>query len=158
MPISSPLRNGAEQSQSSIRQTNLASLGVLVLKSRIVDRQCLVEQATQRLLDDRVQLRYLEREIVLVAPVALRRDIMLIKNAIDVLAALVLGEVLDEFAVNTNGAGDDGHDVLGKSPGLICADNASVRHSLARTEGADKEALLSHALGSEREGKSNSKR
>src|SRR5258708_313533 len=64
----------------------------------------------------------------------------------------VLLQVLDEFGVDTDRACDDGHDVLRERPGLIRAHDGSICHSLARTENADQEILVSHSLGRKRQG------
>jgi hypothetical protein len=73
------------------------------------------------------------------------------------LLAAVL-QVTDEFRVDTDGAGDDTHDVLGERPRLVGADDGGVGHSLTRTEDTDKEFLCRHSLGSEGEGESHSER
>jgi hypothetical protein len=93
-----------------------------------------------------------------VAPVALRTDIMILEDAIDVLAALVLGQALDKLAVDADGPRNNRHDVLSESAGLVRADDAGVGHRLARAENMNEQTLLGHALSSERKSKSNGKR
>jgi len=47
---------------------------------------------------------------------------------------LVLLEVVDEFGMDTDGAGDDAHDVPGERSSLVGAGSGYICHRLARTE------------------------
>jgi len=71
-------------------------------------------------------------------------------------AGLVLLEVADEFGMDTDGAGDDAHDVMGERSGLVGADNGGVCHRLTRTE-TTNELFLSHPFRGESDRKSDHK-
>jgi len=58
-------------------------------------------------------------------------------------------EMTNELAVDTNGASDDTHDILGQCTGLVCANDGGIRHGLAGAEDADEEIFLRHAFRSE---------
>ena len=52
-------------------------------------------------------------------------------------AGLVLLEVANEFWVDTDGTGDDAHDVLGECSGLVSVDDRGIHHGLTRAEDTD---------------------
>jgi len=53
-------------------------------------------------------------------------------------AGLILLEVADESSMNTDGAGDGSHDVLGERSGLVSEDDGGVCHRLTGIENTDK--------------------
>jgi len=73
-------------------------------------------------------------------------------------AGLVLLEVADESSMDTDGAGDGAHDVLGERSGPVSADDGGVCHRLTRIENTDGEVILSHPFRGESEHKSHRKR
>jgi hypothetical protein len=154
---------------SVLDPTKASSFGLRVdiFKGGGVDRDRLVEQALELRGEDRVDVTLLDREIVGVFPI----DLGLVGGFGDVLflglvllligrvrAGLVLLEVANEFRVDTDGAGDDAHDVLGERSGLVGADDGGVGHRLTRTENTDEEFFCGHSLRGESEGESHRER
>jgi len=144
----------------------LFGLGVDVFRSSRVDRDGLVKQALQLRREDRVDVVLFDRKIVGVFAIHLELVgvggilflglILLLIGCVR--AGLVLLEVVDEFGMDADGAGDDAHDVLGERSGLVGADNGGVCHRLTRTEDTNEEIFLSHSFRGESERKSHRKR
>ena len=114
----------------------LFGLGIDVFKGSRVDRDGLVEQALQLRREDCVDVVLFDREIVGVFAIYLGLvsvgDILFLGLILLLIgcvrAGLVLLEVVDEFGMDTDGAGDDAHDVLGECSGLVGADHRGACH------------------------------
>jgi hypothetical protein len=83
---------------------------------------------------------------------------VVLEDAVDVLTTVVLGQMLDKFAVDANRSSNNGHDILSKGTGLVCADDGGVGCSLARIEDTNENVLLGHALSGKQESKSDGER
>lgn len=104
-----------------------------------------------------IDVLHIGREVGAAAP---RSGILLVgvDVVVGVRASGVLGETVGELKVDSDGASDDRHLVLGERTGLVGADDGSVGHGLAGAEDADEEVLLGHATGGESEGESDGER
>lgn len=133
-------------------ELELLGLGVLVLESRGVDGDRVVEHTAGGIVHASIDLVEVHGKVLRVTLVALG----LALDVAHVAALVVL--VLSEFAVDTDRASDDGHDVGRKRTGLVGANHGRVGHDFARAENTDEQHLLGHALGREREGERDGER
>ena len=148
-------------------ESKLFGPGVDVFEGGRVDRDGLVDQALQMRREDRVDVVLFDGEIVGVFTICLGLiggigDVLFLGLVLLLIgcvrAGLVLLEVADEFGMDTDGASDDAHDVLGERSGLVGADYGGVCHSLTRTKDTNEEFFLSHPFHGESERESHRKR
>lgn len=142
-------------------ESSLGAVLVGSLEGGRVDGDRVIEKLAEAGRDVLVDVGHVGREVE--ATLAGRSGLELLLLRVDLLGVAVvvgvgtggvLGEAVGELEVDTDGAGDDRHLVLGEGSGLVGADDGSVGHGLASAENTDEEGGLGHATSSESEGES----